>query len=235
MLLYLHALKIVPQKEPEMDGLEPSQEANLERSEDSFTGVHIILGGYSYGSLIASHLPDVDVVVDLFKGATPGTAQFEIRRTAEEMASCMEERHRQTASPTANLSNPMIEDQIETIAKSRISYLLISPLLPPLSQFLTVFTKLSLDVQVEVSAQGKHIPCPKPATQLSKHRALVIYGTEDGFTSAKKLQKWSDELSHAPQSQFQYKQVDGAGHFWREDGVEELARHSLRDWLNGMT
>ncbi|RJE24229.1 hypothetical protein PHISCL_03439 [Aspergillus sclerotialis] len=238
MLLYLHALKTetTREQEPEKDGLESSQEFNPGRSENPSTGVHIILGGYSYGSLIASHLPAIDTVVDLFKGASIDTAPFKIRRIAEKLASCMGERqHLQTEAATANLSSSMKEDQMEIVSKSTVSYLLMSPLLPPLSQLLTIFTKLSLDVQVEVSAQGKHIPCPKPATQLRKHRTLVIYGTEDGFTSAKKLRKWSDELLHAPQSQFQYQQVEGAGHFWRENGVEEQARHALREWLNGMT
>ena len=238
MLLYLHALKTEPirEQEPEAGGLGSSQEFNPRRTENPFTGVHVILGGYSYGSLIASHLPAIDALFDLFKEATTGTAPFEICRIAEKMASCMVDGHRlETESATASLSRSLNEEEMEIVPKSTISYLLLSPLLPPLSQLLTIFTKLSLDVQVEVSAQGKHVPCPKPATQLCKHRTLVVYGTEDGFTSAKKLRKWSDELLHAPHSQFQYRQVDGAGHFWRENGVEDQARHVLREWLNGMT
>lgn len=235
MLVYLHRLRIgiAPGLNSTAENSESNQETRLGDSETSPAGVHLILGGYSYGSLIASHLPVVDVVVDLFREAASGTAPYEISTIAEKIAALSEERiHRLTESTTPNRSGLTVED-LNQISRSTVSYLLVSPLLPPLSNFLTVFSRLSLDVGVESSAQGKPIPCPKPATQLCKHKTLAIYGNDDGFTSAKKLRKWSDELSLVPQSRFQYCEIDGAGHFWREDGVEEQARHVLQNWLDG--
>lgn len=204
---------------------------------DSPAGVHIILGGYSYGSLIASHLPAMEAVVGLFKQAASGTPPYEICKVAEEVAAHSAERlHPRMRSPTTNRSITMMDGGgLDSVSRSSISYLLVSPLLPPLSHFLTLFSKLSLDVGVNMPAQGRQIPCPKPATQLCTHRTLAIYGNHDGFTSAKKLRTWSHELSQVPHSQFQCREIDGAGHFWREDGVETQARHVLQDWLDRMS
>ncbi|OAP55116.1 hypothetical protein AYL99_10816 [Fonsecaea erecta] len=46
----------------------------------------LILGGYSYGAMIASHLPAVDLVIDLFRSPAPGSAESEIRRRATDLA-----------------------------------------------------------------------------------------------------------------------------------------------------
>lgn len=224
MLLYLYTLQL---------GADP---AHKKDSDDSPAGMHLILGGYSYGSLIASHLPATDAVVGLFRQAASGTAPYEVRKTAEEIAAHSEERLGLRAqSPTADEPTTAIDgDGFEKISGSTVSYLLVSPLLPPLSQLLTVFSKLSLDVGVEMSAQGRQIPCSKPATQLAEHRTLAIYGNQDGFTSAKKLRTWAAGLSEGQQSQFQAREIDRAGHFWREDGVAVQARRVLQDWLDEM-
>ncbi|RMJ24912.1 hypothetical protein PHISP_04221 [Aspergillus sp. HF37] len=222
MLLYLYTLQLGA----------PAHKGDS----DSPAGMHLILGGYSYGSLIASHLPATDVVVDLFRQAVSGTAPYEVCKIAEKIAAHSKERlGLQTQSPTADKPTTAIDgDGFDKISGSTVSYLLVSPLLPPLSQLLTVFSKLSLDLGVEIPAQGKQIPCPKPATQLGEHRTLAIYGNQDGFTSAKKLRTWAAGLSERPQSQFQTREIDRAGHFWREDGVAIQARRVLEDWLEEM-
>lgn len=46
----------------------------------------LVLGGYSYGSMIASHLPSSDVVVDLFKSAEQDSSETEIKRRAEDLS-----------------------------------------------------------------------------------------------------------------------------------------------------
>lgn len=193
----------------------------------------IILGGYSYGSLIASHLPGVDTIVNLLRDPTGSTALHAICKTAESIAARSNERPQpqMQASAQSNPSPMVDEDSLDELSKSAISYLLVSPLLPPLSGFLTIFSKLSLDAAAELSAQGRDVPCPKPVDQLCHHRTLAIYGNQDGFTSTKKLRKWSAELSGTSQGMFQAREIDRAGHFWRENGVEAEARHALRDWL----
>ena len=203
-----------------------SESGRQEESEE----VHLILGGYSYGSLVASHLPAIDVLVDLFENASNGTTLDAIRQIARKVS----DRTSEISQPqpmNASSSRDQKDGSKNSLQGTTISYLLISPLLPPVSQFLTLFSKFSLDVGMETSAQGKQIPCPKPVDQMRAHPTLAIYGNEDTFTSAGKLRKWSDETTRMPGSRFESREIDGAGHFWHEDGVELQARNVLRDWL----
>lgn len=186
--------------------------------------VHIILGGYSYGSMIASHLLGIEVVAGLLENAPNDSAMSAICQTAKEMATSTNGRLTMQVRSSS-------QEASKTAPPGTISYLLISPILPPISSFLTLFGNFSIDVQMGPSAPGKHIPCPKPADKLSAHDTLVIYGNEDTFTPASKLRDWSDGIAKVPGSRLESHEVDGAGHFWREDGVESQARSVLRDWL----
>ncbi|KAL4770427.1 Alpha/Beta hydrolase protein [Aspergillus nidulans var. acristatus] len=195
--------------------------------------IHLILGGYSYGSFIASHLPASQVVADLFINALQSTPAHEILLIVKTVCTLSrDEIPLLTQSPISDANDPGQEARV--LLQSRgtaISYLLVSPLLPPVNLFLTLFTDLSLEVATQASGKRRQIPCPKSKGQLCAHRTLAIYGDEDTFTSISKLRKWSDELSSVPRSQFQSAEINGAGHFWREDGVEEQARQALRLWL----
>ncbi|KAJ5632442.1 hypothetical protein N7490_008781 [Penicillium lividum] len=211
MLHYLHALKPV------------QTESNRDRDID------LILGGYSYGSMIASNAPSLDVMIDLFQlgsgtgSISPGTAIDQISREA-----------RKIAAATIPDSGTRLEDNDGLRASTLISYLLVSPLLPPVSSFLTAFTTLSVQVGGR-SAQASQARPARPADQLSVHRTLALFGDDDTFTSVGKLRRWSAELGRMPHSQFRGCEIEGAGHFWREDGVEQEAREILREWLRGYT
>jgi hypothetical protein len=148
------------------------------------------------------------------RSETP-TPISEIRNTAKGLST----------SSLEHLQPSPIEDP-DLHALTTISYLLVSPLLPPVSNLLTIFTTLSLKVQG--SSQSQTLPCPNPADQLSTHRSLALAGNLDSFVSATKLEKWSDEITHMPGSQFQFRMIDGADHFWRDN---ERARLVLRVWL----
>ncbi|KAL2836582.1 Alpha/Beta hydrolase protein [Aspergillus pseudoustus] len=198
-------------------------------SESAETGVHLVLGGYSYGSLVASHLPSSEVVAHLFSYAIKGTPAHEIFLTAKTVCAQFED------SSSTDLSSPTMftrnaKDILQSTS-STISYLLISPLLPPINLFLTLFLDLSLEVDTQASGQRRQISCPTATDQLCAYRTLAIYGDKDTFTSVSKLRRWSDELERVPQSRFTWTEIEGAGHFWREDGVELEARHALRQWL----
>ncbi|CAL5873669.1 uncharacterized protein PFLUO_LOCUS7951 [Penicillium psychrofluorescens] len=213
MLQYLHLLHsaFAPKERP---------------PQDATPGIRLILGGYSYGSLVVSHVPTADAMIDLFQSDTrTASPSGDIGKTAKTVAT--------RSIETLHISNPSSLDDASALSpgNTQISYLLVSPLLPPVSQLLTVFSTLSLN---RTSAQGRHIASPRSADQLSTHRSLALFGDSDTFTSARKLQRWSDELAHVAHSQFQYRQISGAGHFWREDGVEMRARHALREWLMDM-
>ena len=232
LLYFLQVLALGP---GEREG-EHGKVSGMDEAEEPSQNTEIVLGGYSYGSLVASHLPGVDTIVNLLRDATGNTAVRAIRTTAKSVAARSNGKRQPEMQPSAQ-SNPnsvLDDDSLANLSTPSISYLLVSPLLPPLSGFLTIFSKLSLEAAAEVSAEGKRVPCAKPADQLCRHRTLTIYGNQDGFTSAKRLRKWAEELSGTSQGMFQAREIDGAGHFWREDGVETEARNSLRTWLAEM-
>ncbi|KAK5209841.1 hypothetical protein LTR41_004473 [Exophiala xenobiotica] len=45
----------------------------------------LVLGGYSYGSMIAAHLPSLGIMTSLFKETKPGSAEGEIRALARDL------------------------------------------------------------------------------------------------------------------------------------------------------
>ena len=196
MLQYLHFLKLTLTPGEEVDSSKPHKVSDGVKNR---TDIHLILGGYSYGSLIASNVP------------TKRIAALSLEQI--------------------QMSHNLADVPDLRALTTSISYLLVSPLLPPISQFLTVFSTLSLNVKTD-TPKGPHIPCPRPADQQSSHHTLALFGDQDTFTSAGKLEKWSDEMVHMPCSQFQFRMIDGAGHFWRENGVEVRARHALKQWLS---
>lgn len=220
MLIYLHHLM------PALDhGLHGGSGPDPDLAADEDRCIRVILGGYSFGSLIASHVPDIGVMIELFQSAraSPDTQISEIGRRAGKIAAATIRNIN-----TISRDDDSETDNIELSVFTSISYLLVSPLRPPVSSFLTGFSSLSFSLD-GTSAQAR--PLPHPADQLSKYRTLAIYGDQDQFTSIRKLQRWSDELSRVPQSQFQGVVIEHAGHFWREEGVEEQARRCLREWL----
>lgn len=188
--------------------------------------IELIIGGYSYGSMIASHVPSLDVMIQRFHlppgpTASPGTPIDRIRREARKIAAaCV------PGSAGGGGGGPDGSDEGDFRAALSISYLLVSPVLPPVSSFLTMFT--SLQVDVGDSAQARAVG---PADQLSGHRTLALFGDEDTFTSVRKLRQWSAELGRMAHSQFRGCEIEGAGHFWREEGVEGEVREVLRGWL----
>lgn len=225
MLQYLHLLKLALAQRDRVDSSNPHQTIN---EGETASDIGLILGGYSYGSLIASHVPTLDTMLSLLQPvpmatATKITPLSEIRETAKRIAACSLER--------LQISHALPDTLDLYTSTTSVSYLLISPLLPPISRLLTMFSALSLKVITE-NDQVLHIPCPRPADQQSTHNVLALYGNQDTFTSSGKLQRWSDEMAQMPGSQFQFQMIDGAGHFWRENGVETRARHALREWLN---
>ncbi|KKK22128.1 hypothetical protein P175DRAFT_0469680 [Aspergillus ochraceoroseus IBT 24754] len=197
-------------------------------------GIHIVLGGYSYGSLVAQHLPAVSTVTDIFLESTTNTSVPKIFEMAKSVHAWTAEKIPTSSDPSPGLdaseSIQRTKDALQSSATT-ISYLLISPVLPPVNFFLTLFSNLSLEVEQTTPGRRRQLLCPKPSYQLCVHRSLAIYGDEDTFTSAAKLRKWSGELKSVPHTRFHSVEIERAGHFWREDGVELQAREALRAWL----
>ena len=252
----------------------------------------LILGGYSYGSLITSNLPSTEVILSCFTTVSKGTAEAEIRLRAMNLsnqwnveAEQHSRRGRRAAQSTLRASphsaifggeesepgtrrasresrrsidivrrsmdhsrtklgthrssseaNPtLLEVKLERmdVAPPNSYYLLISPLLPPVSMLATMFSRASV-------FRSENIQPTKPATTASAscaeekfrmHPTLAISGDKDFFTSHKKLRKWAERLIVESNSRFTCREIKGAGHFWHEEGVDGQMRGCIRDWV----
>ncbi|KAL9121527.1 MAG: hypothetical protein Q9187_001912 [Circinaria calcarea] len=255
----------------------------------------LVLGGYSYGSLIAMNLPSVDAILSRFIDIRQGTAEAEIRLRASNLSTQWNtEVHRKsqrgrsltvedvTRGTSHSIAMGGDESEPGTRRKSRESkrsvnlvrrsvdrsrqklgprkpsseelsafvsaveklpsteallpethYLLISPLLPPISMLATMFTQLSSrrHHRSPFSNQRHDRQASHLAENLLHHPTLAVYGDKDFFTSPKKLRKWSENLAEAKDSCFRFHEIAGAGHFWHEDGVEAELRSTIGCWV----
>ncbi len=261
----------------------------------------LLLAGYSYGSMIASHLPDLERVMSLFKNAVDGSAESEIRSRALHLSAQtlmdFETRQRQNHANAsrrdpkfqANLGSSRssssvlvggfeteaaeeridresrrsldlrksldrvrekihirphrLPDRLSTsdedihanldpnVIVPEICYLLISPLLPPIASFATLFSGLSFKGRQPEESISNH----NVSDQLVRYQSLAVYGTKDLFTSVKKLRRWAQELSGKSGSTFEFREVEGAGHFWHETGVLEQMINHTKEWESSLT
>ncbi|KAG8533112.1 uncharacterized protein KY384_001895 [Bacidia gigantensis] len=105
------------------------------------------------------------------------------------------------------------------VPEPTVSYLLVSPVLSSLGS-------LSVAFSISFSKQDTK-------RKLAENDSLVVYGGSDVLTNQKKLKRWveeTEELADAKGGKFQYREVEGAGHFWRESGVLEKLRHTVKKW-----
>jgi alpha/beta superfamily hydrolase len=261
--------------------------------------VRLVLAGYSYGSMIASHLPSADVVARTFRSPLPDSAEAEVRLRASNIAQLrkqdiqtrrwnrMQARGRSSlkvsnaangnshaisvggyeSEPTgrrisressrksldvsvrrsldrvrerftSKQTNSTEDTPVETVAASDLKlvvpeacYLLISPLLPPIASFATMFSSLSFAAKKSSTTLASNIPLSTPNGELALHPSCAVYGDRDTFTSRKKLRKWAEHLKQTSNSQFQFFEIDGAGHFWQEKGSMDRMKNSIEEWL----
>lgn len=246
----------------------------------------LLLGGYSYGSIIAKHLPPTPDIVMRFQTALEGSAEREIKLRAVSMAGQMSEQwdeerraaqrgRQKPRNRSDTLQAPPVmmggeETPVEVRRSSReirrsmdrprsvdiprkllrrvsgqkhslekkvrqatsekdcevpppnTCYLLVSPLLPPVS------TSLAVSLGQTFWKASDH----STAENISSHPTLAVTGAEDMFTASKSLRKWSQKYSAT--GNFTFDEVEKAGHFWREAGVEEKLIAILRTWLQSL-
>ena len=252
-----------------------------ERRRDKYHGsaanIQLVLAGYSYGSLIASHLPTPASILRQFQRASEGTIEAEISLRAVTLAAKWNqdaELHRQARASDAHKLRPTgrvlavsiggnekgsrrashegkrsFESIRRSVDRSRqklglrlysqssdvsasvdekhldwpemptvqTSYLLISPLLPPIS------TLAMMSLHPSSRATG----CEE---KFLSNPTLVIYGDSDFFTSHGKLRRWVEDLQDKSRSLFKFSEIPNAGHFWREEGSERNLKSSIQTW-----
>ncbi|KAI5204417.1 hypothetical protein E4T39_03533 [Aureobasidium subglaciale] len=274
------------------NGHSPGDNAELTPSES----IALILGGYSYGSLIVTQLPSTAEILATFhhiqtshsvseillrarelalqttnlsrsnpteaRGRLPdqpprrghlrqSSSQHSIvyggsdspspadRQSTEHMSARLKHamhRHSKPSMPhpPPGSSEDSISQVRELVSESfphvLTHYLLISPLLPPISNLLSLSTSNLLFWR---HADNKW-------DGLTRHPTLVVYGTKDMFTSSHKLDAWCKKIDGLSlqaavvkeESSFRWKKIEGAGHFWREHGVEAQLTDSVREWVH---
>jgi pimeloyl-ACP methyl ester carboxylesterase len=121
----------------------------------------------------------------------------------------------------------MSEENITTgtatpVSSVRVMYLLISPVLPPLAHTLvTPASWTGLKGAVDKSTGVGSTICP----------TLAVWGSIDSFTSSRRLKAWAERLSKAGPATFKWTEFEGAGHFWREQGVMKLMTEGVESWV----
>ncbi|CAJ2499699.1 Uu.00g025520.m01.CDS01 [Anthostomella pinea] len=70
--------------------------------------------------------------------------------------------------------------------------------------------------------------------KLTTNPTLVIYGSQDGFLTPRKVREWTAQLSRTEGSLFQHVEVSGAGHFWDEEGVVAKLTGAIASFASGL-
>ncbi|KAL1297855.1 hypothetical protein AAFC00_006382 [Neodothiora populina] len=128
-------------------------------------------------------------------------------------------------APDATTTTPSLEKVLPANATTVICggvkthYLLISPLLPPLSAFLSPSWASMLLMR------------PFDSETLVRNKTLVVFGSEDGFTSARRMRAWCKKMEmQSTAKDFEWHEEEKAGHFWRERGVIKGLATRVERW-----
>ncbi|KAK2850672.1 hypothetical protein FQN49_005432 [Arthroderma sp. PD_2] len=195
---------------------------------DETSHPEVIVSGYSYGSMLAIYLPSLESIQTVFEESREAKAPSKIMQEAQRLAS----KWNRDIGPQKDFNQPYPPDHCVEAAgnrKTNISYLFVSPILPPISLF-TATALLTSTSRLTTTIQGKLLQASDAHSKVLEHRTLAIYGNRDGFTSSKKLKDWSEELTKIEDSRFESVMVEGAGHFWHEDNSEAQMRNVIRNW-----
>jgi alpha/beta superfamily hydrolase len=186
--------------------------------------VELVLAGYSYGSMIASYQPSVeDVKAIFFKPKTNSPAAKVIAKAKQVAAGELVNEDEEFYDIKRVVK---IEDTESDLPPANISFLLVSPILSFALGFVTLWANLS-----KLWIGNKRVVTPVPDQKLPGYKTLVVYGTDDMFTSAKGLQTWTRKLKDAPESQVDAVEVHMAGHFWMEDSFHQKLKQAIGNWL----
>ena len=254
----------------------------------------LLLGGYSYGSMIAAHLPDSKVVLSILQHATEGSAEYEIRNRAHELGQAFlgycgaqHQRGRNSLkalpgdilspsgatfggyeSPTAahkisrevsrrSIDRERVRQSVDKVRRRlssrgnsngsnssssaeaveipqvmpKLVYLLISPLLGPVSGFATLFLKLKFERRDMTSTAAKDTTITDTDSMLSANPSFVVFGTDDHFTSSRKVKEWCESLKAKPGSMMDFREIHDAGHFWHDPELEAQMTSAVSGWL----
>ncbi|KAK2809215.1 hypothetical protein FQN50_004051 [Emmonsiellopsis sp. PD_5] len=144
-------------------------------------------------------------------------------------AHALEETKETTKVMITTTANEIARDML----KPTISCLLISPLLPPVTNLLTL-SVFGSRINFDLVLEGVRIKSSQPEEQLTTHRTLVVYGDHDFFVAAKRLRRWLGELRERNGSRMEVQEIEGSGHFWLEGGTAGEMVRAVGRWGQGV-
>lgn len=127
-----------------------------------------------------------------------------------------------TTSPVGLKATPPPELVLSPLANSiepRSAHLLISPLQGMISHLATM-SRSPQDAAAEAKLRDNH--------------TLAVYGDRDGFVASQKLRAWTMRMEGTEHSLFRGKEVEGAGHFWVEEGALDTMRGYVDEFVRGL-
>lgn len=205
--------------------------------------LHLLLGGYSYGALIAAQCPPAARLLQLVD--RPPTAAFGTALAAgTRSARCWYASHTDAGrtsysgvrspvpapvTPGSPTSMPLLAlppaaslPPAVDLAALRVytSHLLLSPPLPPIASLLL----LSWNARQSDGVM-------EPAVALERRgRVLVAWGDVDGFTGVRRYRRWSAKMGAAVGQGFEGVEVPGTGHFWGREALA-VVDEAVDKWL----
>ena len=173
------------------------------------------MGGYSYGSLVASYsLPrappppgHADNWASLTSCLLCDVMGFDPAAVSLDAKNDLTTR----ALAFARHGSPDIYEEAVRL-KLDTSCILVSPLLPPVSTAI-----------MPSWSQSDRKTC------LEGCQGLIVFGDKDVFASVGRLRRW---CSGMPQKMICVKEVQGASHFWQEEGVLGKLREAVSKWAS---
>lgn len=219
MLRYLYTLDdALAERVPiDVQSTLPSQAISTPRD------VEVVLAGYSYGSLITSHLPSQQRVASLFDHPQKGSSLEHICLKASELCS-------------RRLSVSLDGRSFLSKAKpTRVAYLLVSPILPPISSFLTLtFFKNASRMDFAIEETAEIVQSEFIEQHVQRDPVMVLTGLDDGFTFHSALTKFEERMRKASGATglFECIKFHDADHFWSGSDPLKLMEATLRQWLS---
>ncbi|KAK5676483.1 hypothetical protein LTS10_010784 [Elasticomyces elasticus] len=133
--------------------------------------------------------------------------------------------HRQRYSDEMTAHQVSNKVGMESMPEVEVHYLIISPVVLPFSTALC--------------PPGPPVPQPfgrktaadaHAGAMFLKEPTLAVFGTKDGFTPVRRLRTWAEKQS--PQAVgFEWEPIEGAGHFWHEEGVMQALQERIKTWV----
>lgn len=220
--------------------------------------IKILLAGYSYGSLIASRTPAASHVLktvdkDILAYATRTAyewASTEKRRSFAMVrgaalgrsvwANDDDDEYEEEQGETSRDSNGGgggsggVDEKVNynVQLETESSWLLVSPLLPPVSMFLNIPNPMAWFPTKKKKKEGEHLEDDVE----DERDVLAVYGTDDMFTGVGRYRYWVNGKVERSAGRFRGVEVDGAGHFWmQEEAWMVKLREGVAGWIDEKT